>query len=243
MIVDFAASQDLDSKLQQLPGTNGAVHILIAVEYPIVYEGLASLFKKHADLGIVTWDGSDGRSSGAHNGHPDVIVVDVDSSTSPWHLTEKFPEAKVVALTTSQSEAQIHQAFQLGAKGYLLKSSGLQQIVDCLRVVARGKSWIPPEIAEILSRRMATRALTPRERDVLKIMAQGKSNRQIGDMLNLSEGTVKVHVGHILEKLKAKSRTEALAAAASRGLVSLTARPVPVSEIAVSSMLLPEQSK
>jgi two-component system, NarL family, response regulator len=201
--------------------TNKGIHILIAVGYPILHEGLASLLKKHSDRGIVEWDGSDDSSSMRHKECPDVIVVDDDTLTSAWSVVERFPNAKVVVLTASHSEAQVHQAFQMGAKGYLLKNYTPQQILECLRVIGRGELWIPPEIRDILSRPSGFHTLTPRERDVLKIMAQGKSNRQIGDLLNLSEGTVKVHVGHILDKLEAKSRTEALVSAALLGWVSV----------------------
>jgi DNA-binding NarL/FixJ family response regulator len=209
------------AELDLRPVRNAAVLILVAVEYPIVYEGIASLLRSHVDLNLVAWTSADGNSLPALDLRPDIIVVDMNPAISILRIAEQFPDAKLVALTVLRNEEQVHQAFQMGARGYLLKTSALQHIVECLQVIARGQHWIPPEIAEILSQQSAFRTLTPREADVLRAMAQGKNNREIGEGLKMCEGTVKVHVGHILGKLRAKSRTEALVAAAARGLVSV----------------------
>ena len=128
--------------------------------------------------------------------------------------------AKIVVFTDKRSEEHIYQAIQAGARAYLDKKAPLNEILDCIRTVNEGQTWIPQPIAELLARRMTSPQLTAREHQVLLQMAQGKNNKQIGMALGLRDGTVKVHMTHILGKLKVTGRLEALAAATSRGLIS-----------------------
>jgi two-component system NarL family response regulator len=174
---------------------------------------------------------------------PDVVLFGLgnapaESLRAVTSIRNSHPSARVIIFTASQSEEHIYRAVQAGARGYLLTTAPVEQILACLEAVFRGQSWIPRVIGEALARRMAAPELTRREREVLFAMAEGKSNKEIGAGLHVSEGTVKVHMTHILEKLKVNGRTEALAAAAARGLVSLTFHPRASRAIAAPPALL-----
>ena len=208
-----------------------SIKILIADEQPVAREGLAAILKKHGGMRVV---GQVERLVSASEVcgavAPDVVVFDfgtslLDSVRAMVALLEMVPALKIIVFTASQNEETIYQAVQAGAHGYLLKSSSPEKIVECVSSVVRGERWFPEAISEALVRRMAAPELTPREREVLAAMAEGKSNREIGEALKVSEGTVKVHMTHILEKLRVEGRTGALAEAAARGLISLAARP------------------
>jgi two-component system NarL family response regulator len=169
---------------------------------------------------------------------PDIAIFDLqlpamDGIQATISILEKQPTAKVVIFTACQGEEHIYRALQAGAKGYLPKISLPDEIISCIHTVFHGRTWIPPAIGATLARRLAAPELTRREREVLQAMSAGKSNKQIGMMLKMSEGTVKVHVTHILEKLKVEGRTEALGAALSRGLISLERPALPKTQAVV----------
>lgn len=210
---------------------DGKIRVLIADEHPIVGEGLVSLLGKQSEIEIV---------ANVRNAAdviqvfeallPDVVLVDFTPSPIPVipiisKILATQSTARIVIFTASMNEQHIHATLKAGVKGYLHKTSSLDDIVSCIHTVFNGQAWVPQNIADVLARRLASPSLTRREQDVLIAMATGKSNKQIGVALQLSEGTVKVHVTHILEKLKVSGRTQALATAAVRGLVSLELTP------------------
>jgi two-component system, NarL family, response regulator len=221
----------VDPKEPAALSTSQPIRILIADWQPIVLEGLAALIQRQDGMQVV----GQAKDVAAtvrmcREVMPDVVVFDsgwpvFDSIRTIFAILEAHPSAKVVAFTASESDEHIYQAVQAGARGYLVKTSSAEDIVACIHTVSAGENWIPPSVAEALVRRIAAPQLTRREREVLSAMAEGKSNREIGQALRVSEGTVKVHVTHILEKLQVDGRTAALATAAARGLVSLVARP------------------
>src|ERR1041385_2398719 len=204
------SSHDLNRSLNPQSGLQ-KISILIADERPIIREGVMALLGNQADMEI--FDATKGVD-------PNIVLFDFAPSISAYVIAKKYPSAKLVVFTDSQGEEHIYQAIQAGARGYLDKCASLEQILDCIRTVERGQTWIPQQVAELLARRMSTPQLTRREQEVLFQMAQGKSNKQIGLALGLSEGTVKVYMTHILGKLKVSGRLEALAAATARGLIS-----------------------
>ncbi len=126
-----------------------------------------------------------------------------------------------VAFANSQGQEEIYRALRAGALGYLLKDAPAEELVESIRAVSAGKTWIPPAVGAKLAQRVTDRQLTTREMEVLGILAVGKSNKEIGVAFNISEATVKVHVTHILEKLKVTGRTEAINVAVRRGLVNM----------------------
>jgi two-component system NarL family response regulator len=136
-------------------------------------------------------------------------------------ICQKAPAARVVMLTAHQGEDNIYRALRAGAHGYVLKDAPAADLIATLRAVASGKTLIPPTIGAKLAKRVGDKNLTRREMEVLRSITAGKSNKEIGVALNISETTVKVHVTHLLEKLKATGRTEAISLALKRGLVHL----------------------
>jgi two-component system NarL family response regulator len=172
----------------------------------------------------------------ASNGHeaeerfmatlPDIGLLDlrmpmVDGIDAIHAIRRKAPGARLVILTSYETEEDIYRALRAGAQGYLLKSCPKEELLECIRAVSCGRSWIPPEVGAKLAKRVVTPDLTRREVDVLGALSIGKSNKEIGTLFDISEATVKVHMTHILEKLHVTSRTEAINVAAERGLVRL----------------------
>ena len=133
----------------------------------------------------------------------------------------EFPDARVVMLTTFEGDVEIQRALAAGARGYVLKSMPPKELIEVIRQVHAGKKRIPPEIAAQLAEHIADERLTEREIDVLQHVAGGNRNRDIAELLFISEETVKVHVKHIMEKLGASDRTAAVAIAVRRGIIQL----------------------
>jgi two-component system NarL family response regulator len=201
--------------------------LLIADDHPAVREGLAALISRRSDMRVVVEAGN-GREAVEQflAQRPDVALIDLrmpvlDGIGAVIAIREQAPAARVVILTTYQGEEDVYRAVQAGAQGYVLKDAPVEQLVECIRAVGEGRRWIPPEVGAKLAKRVATQGLTARELEVLHAMAPGKSNKEIGNSLGITEATVKVHVTHILEKLKASGRGEAVNLALKRGLVHM----------------------
>jgi DNA-binding NarL/FixJ family response regulator len=136
-------------------------------------------------------------------------------------IRAEFPEARIVMLTTFEGDVEIHRALEAGARGYMLKSMPPGELIEGIRQVHDGKKRIPAEVAANLAEHLGGETLTPREIDVLQHIAGGNRNRDIAERLFISEETVKVHVKHIMEKLGATDRTQAVAIAVRRGIIQL----------------------
>jgi two-component system NarL family response regulator len=136
-------------------------------------------------------------------------------------IRAQWPAAHVIVLTTYDGDEDIYRALQAGAQAYLLKDTPRAELLDAIRVVARGQKRIPSEVAARLAERIGGSALTEREVDVLRQMAHGRSNKVIGAELHISEGTVKFHVNNILGKLGAEDRTQAVTLGLQRGIIHL----------------------
>ncbi len=199
--------------------------VLIADEHPVVREGLATMINRRSDMRVVA-EAANGREAVdkfiAHP--PDIALIELrlpnmDGVEVVMAICEKLPAARLVIFTTCKGEEDIYRAVKAGAFGYLLKETPLDEVVECIRAVSRGARWIPPGVAAMLGKRVADRALTARELEVIRALTSGKSNKEIGTLLDISEATVKVHITHILEKLKVTGRTEAINVAMRRGLV------------------------
>jgi DNA-binding NarL/FixJ family response regulator len=201
--------------------------ILVADDHPMVREGLITIISRQPDMRVVA-EATNGREAVEQfmTLRPDVALVDLRMPMMGgidvvMSIYERVPAARLVVVTTYQTEEDIYRALQAGARGYVLKDAPLEDIVECIHAVGSGKTWIPPAVGAKLAMRVTDRALTARESEVIRALAKGKSNKEIGVALNISEGTVKVHVTHMLEKLKVTGRTEAIAAAVKRGLVTI----------------------
>src|ERR1700761_4364835 len=201
--------------------------VLIADEHPIVREGLATLINRRSDMRVVA-EAANGREAVdkfiAHS--PDIALLELrlplmDGVEAVISICKRVPSARIVIFTTCQGEEDIYRAMRAGAYGYLPKDAPLSELVECIRSVAEGSRWVPPAVAARLGKRVADRALTARELEVIRALTSGKSNKEIGTLLDISEATVKVHITHILEKLKVTRRTEAINVAMRRGLVHM----------------------
>lgn len=136
-------------------------------------------------------------------------------------IRAEFPEARAIVVTTFEGDYEIQRALTAGACGYLLKSASLDELVGVIRKVHGGRKHLPADLAENLAVYVGGEALTDREIDVLKRIAEGDRNRDIGEQLKIAEETVKAHVKHIMEKLGAKDRTQAVAIGIRRGVINL----------------------
>jgi two-component system NarL family response regulator len=203
------------------------ITVLIADDHPVVREGLAAIFKSQNDIRVVGEATNGEEALDLCNRHlPDVLLLDLRMPKKDGLqviaelLARRVAKPRVIVMTTYESEEDIRRALKVGAKGYLVKGTAPQQIREAVRTVAAGKSLLPPSIAAKLADSMARPVLSERERQVLKYMANGRSNKEIGETLCISESTVKAHVRSILTKLNAMGRTEAIAIAIKRGLIN-----------------------
>jgi two-component system NarL family response regulator len=203
------------------------IRVLIADDHVTVLEGLAAIIGRQPDMKVVA-EAANGREAVDlwEKHRPDVTLLDLrmpslDGVGAIDEIRRQSASARVVVLTTFDSDNEIHRAIKAGAKGYLLKDTRREELLDCIRRVNAGEICVPPALAAKLVDSMSSEPLTGRELDVLTLLARGKSNKEIGVNLYISETTVKAHLRSIFSKLNVLSRTEAIAAASRRGLVQL----------------------
>lgn len=203
------------------------IRVLTADDHPIMREGVAGIINNQPDMILVSQAATGREAIQMHREHrPDVTLMDLrlpDMSgiDSMIAIRAEAPGARIIILTTFDGDAEIQRALEAGADGYLLKNMPQKQVVDAIRQVHAGKRRVPAELATRLAEYMGDESLTEREISVLKLVADGNRNRDIGERLFITEETVKVHVRHIMEKLGAKDRTQAVAIAVRRGIIQL----------------------
>jgi len=209
--------------------SSDAITVVIADDHPVVREGLTAILKNQGDINVVA-EATNGEEALAlcNRHHPDVLLLDLrmpkkDGLQVITELARGVPKPRVIVMTTFDSEEDISRALRAGAKGYLVKGTAPEQIRESVRRVAAGESLLQPNIAAKLAESMAHPELSKREREVLQWVADGRSNKEIGQILYISQNTAKAHVKSILTKLDAMGRTEAIAIGIRRGLI----KPVP----------------
>jgi two-component system NarL family response regulator len=203
------------------------LRLLIADDHVTVIAGLAAIIGMQPDMMVIA-EAANGREAVQLWRHhrPEVALLDLrmpllDGVGAILEIHKEDPMARVVVLTTYDTDNEIYRAIKAGAKGYLLKDARREELLDCIRRVSRGETSIPQSLVEKLAAGVSSDKLTGRELDVLTLLARGKSNKEIGANLYISETTVKAHLRNIFTKLNVLSRTEAIAAASRRGLVQL----------------------
>jgi DNA-binding NarL/FixJ family response regulator len=208
--------------------TNAVIRVMTVDDHPIFRDGLAALLAVYKEFELVA-EAADGAQAVMlfRTYRPDVTLMDLSmpvmgGAQATEVITSEFPDARIIALTTYEGGTDIHRALQAGARGYLLKDALRNQVADAIRSVHRGGRVVPPTVAQKLAEYTPRVELTDRELEVLSLMAQGQSNKEIGDSIGRTEATVKVHVLHILSKLGVDDRTAAVTVALKRGMIHLT---------------------
>jgi len=203
------------------------IGVLIADDHSVLRQGVVSLIGFEADM-MVVGEASNGREAVDlwKQHRPDVTLLDLrmpelDGVGVIKQIRAEDENTRIIVLTTFDGDEDIYRAIQAGAKGYLLKDVPREALIDCIRRVHAGETCVPVHLANRLAKRISDKSVSEREIDVLKLMAQGKSNKEIGSALFISAGTVKSHVKSIFAKLNVNSRAEAVANAAHRGLIQL----------------------
>ncbi len=205
----------------------GKIRILIADDHFVVRMGLAALVNTEPDMEVVA-EAADGAQALElfAKFNPDLALMDLRMPVKSGieaitEIRKQFPTACILMLTAFDGDEDIHKALQAGAQGYVLKSSTGDKLIPALRAVASGQKWIPKDVANRLAFRSSFDELTPREVQVLNELAKGLANKEIADVLSITEHTTKDHLKSILAKLRVADRTEAVTAALQRGIIHL----------------------
>ena len=207
--------------------TGQPIRVLTADDHPLIREGLAALMAAQPDI-VIVGEASDGHEAIARFDElrPDVLLLDLQMPNLTGleglvAIKERHPRARIIVLTTYDTEQLAAKAIGSGAQAYLLKSSVRRELIDTIRSVVRGKKHVDAGVATNLAIHASDDALTPREIAVLALIARGNSNRSVGEHLAITEQTVKGHVKSILSKLSANDRAHAVALGIKRGIIEL----------------------
>jgi len=214
---------------QTEPGREGTARasVLLVDDHALLRTGVANIINQEPDLQVVAEAGNGVEAVAAYERHhPDVALLDLrmpvmEGVEAVRLIRERDPQARVIVLTTYDTDEEIARALRAGAKAYVLKDISADDLIQCIRDVLAGKTYLAPAAAAKLAEGVTHVQLTPRELSTLRLMADGKSNKEIASELGISDRTVKTHLGHLFEKLGVTSRTEAVKVATRRGLVRL----------------------
>jgi two-component system NarL family response regulator len=205
----------------------GRARVLLVDDHALLRTGVANIINQEPDLHVVAEAGNGVEAIAAYaEHHPDVTLLDLrmpvmEGVEAVRRIREHDPSARVIVLTTYDTDDEISQALKAGAKAYVLKDIAADELIACIRNVLAGRTYIAPAAAAKLAETVTRVQLTPRELAALRLLADGKANKEIASELDISERTVKTHLEHLFEKLGVTSRTEAVKVANRRGLVRL----------------------
>ena len=208
-------------------GASGQATVLVVDDHVLVRTGVANIISHEPDLHVIAEAANGVEAIAAfEQHHPDVTLLDLrmpvmEGVEAVRQIRLRDPNAKVIVLTTYDTDEDITRALKAGAKAYVLKDISASALIGCIHDVLAGKTYLAPTAAAKLAEGVARVQLTPRELSTLRLMADGRSNKEIASELGISERTVKTHLGHLFDKLGVTSRTEAAKVAARRGLVRL----------------------
>lgn len=207
--------------------TNPTIRVLIADDHPVVRSGLAMIIQYTEGMETVAEANNGAEAIELYRQHqPDVVLIDlkmpeIDGVEAIATIHREYQDARIIVLTTYDGDEDIYRGLQAGARGYLLKSASRQEILNAIQRVYAGQKYIPAEVGARLAERLGSPQLTEREQQVLRLITEGKSNQEIAQAINISEGTVKFHVNSILRKLNVSDRTQAVLVAFERGIAKL----------------------
>lgn len=204
-----------------------AIRVLVADDHAVLRQGIAALVNSEPDMALVAQAGTGREAIEQFRLHrPDVALMDLQMPDmggieAMTGIRDEFPDARIVVLTTYAGDVQTRRALRAGARGYLLKGHVHTDLLDSIRAVHAGQKRIPPEVASELAGYAGVDELTLREIEILRLIAGGNSNKEIGGQLAIAEDTVKSHITNILSKLQANDRTHAVIIGLKRGIIDL----------------------
>ena len=206
---------------------NSLIRVLVADDHSVVRNGIMGIVNAQVDMKVVADAGNGEEAIDRYFAEtPDVALIDIqmpgiDGIAVVEAIRLKNPAARLIVLTTYDTDEDIERVLRAGAKAYLLKDVEPKDLVQCIRDVHSGKTFVAPAVAAKLANRLTRVQLTTRELEVLKLIAKGLANKEIGASLHIAESTVKLHVNTLFEKLAVTSRTEAMRVGLERGLIRL----------------------
>jgi DNA-binding NarL/FixJ family response regulator len=210
-----------------MPTDAGVIRILTVDDHAILRKGIAALINAEPDMELVA-EAANGQEAIAEfkRHRPDVTLMDLQMPEMNGlecilAIRSDFPQARIIVLTTYPGDVQVVRALKVGARAYLLKARVSKELPEVIRAVHAGQRRIPPEIASELAEHAEEDDLSPREIDVLRLIASGNGNKLIARKLSIAEETVKSHITNILAKLQARDRTHAVTTALKRGIIEL----------------------
>ncbi len=205
----------------------GKIRVLCIDDHPVVRDGIAAIINLQTDMMLAGAAATGGEALERYfELRPDVALVDLQLPDMSGFdvikkIRDKFPNARIIVLSSHEGDVDIQRALEVGAQGYVVKGLVREELLETIRSVHAGKRRLPAAVAQKLAEHMADEPISPRELEVLSLMATGKRNKEIAGELSIAEDTVKMHVRNILSKLQVNDRTEAVTIALRRGIIHL----------------------